>query len=288
MSYPPFFAFSANASAGQKKDFFGVADKVAYRGESRRAAEDIARGAAEQFRRAFVEVVVEWPNLVEWEKSETVVSETFLLSSGREVAQKLSDSVTKVLKVENLFLLLDREATEHKFVQVEIFPTSFGKEEQRRLNLSEYFAPSPGVVSIWTDSLRQLAIDAGRQEVDFTLAGASSEARAHEFAVMFRSTIGSFAQFTRFEGGDPRLVRSGKFTGNFQRALYQQFEIVPEKLNAFLVGLSRDFLDALVNGWRVEGEWGRLDLVASDEVILSLKPVVFVEDPDFVESEDVE
>jgi len=38
----------------------------------------------------------------------------------------------------------------------------------------------------------------------------------------------------------------------------------------------------------VDGEWGSVKLLSNADVTLDLKPVDLFEDPDFVESEDVE
>ncbi|MBR0828736.1 hypothetical protein JQ596_24675 [Bradyrhizobium manausense] len=291
LSFPPFLAFSGAGVAGPRKEIIGLARRATYHGHPQHVAEKITLNAVQQFSDAFVIVVVDdWSGLHGWHSHEPVVDNNFLLSAHRNVARRMSDSVTQVTKVETLLLSLDKDnaatpVVEHFEPAWEHHETG---EPQGRLSFSETFLPSNEAVSIWIDALRQKAIDARRKDIELAFAAASPQERFHEFANLFRSTIGSFAQFTRYEGGDPTIIRSGQFMANFQRALNQQFDVIPNDIPRFNRVLAEDFTRALRKGWRVEGEWGFVEQVGSLEVRLNLRPVELFEDPEFVESEDVE
>ena len=166
--------------------------------------------------------------------------------------------------------------------------TSPEEKKQRRLNLSEGFAPSAEIISIWTECLKELAIAGGRKNVELAIASASTSERAHQLSTLFRSTIGSFAQYLRYERGDPRLIINGRAAPDFQRAIYDQFQLVPDRSGKFLGVLMGDFVEALRNGWNVQGDWGSLELLSNHDVSIVFKPIEFFEDPEFIESEDVE
>ncbi|SRR6266849_9416004 len=115
MSFPTFLAFSAVGVPDPKKEIFGVSGKIAYRSDPRRIEDESVLGAAEQFKRAYLEVAVfdDWRVPDEWENYETVLSDTFLMSANRHLAQLMSESVTKVTKIETLLLsLLEKASSE--------------------------------------------------------------------------------------------------------------------------------------------------------------------------------
>jgi hypothetical protein len=167
------------------------------------------------------------------------------------------------------------------------FP-SFPSEQQPSLSLPETFLPSQQLLNIWIDCLSELAESSGRQNVAMAIEEASLSERAHQFAQMFRATIGSYAQYARFEETNGQLMTGGRFSAPFQLALTDQFYVVPDRATKFLDALAADFIKALEKGWSVQGEWGKLILTAGGDVSINFKPIEFFEDPDFVESEDVE
>lgn len=160
---------------------------------------------------------------------------------------------------------------------------------QPSLQFPETFIPSSELIALWMECLTDIAVAGGRKNINLALAGASPSERAHQFATMFRSTIGSFAQYLRYEqSGETRLLANGRISPAFQIALAEQFYIIPDKGARFLELLANDFLAALENGWKVEADWGRLRFSEDRGIELLLKSVEYFEDPDFVESEDVE
>jgi hypothetical protein len=161
--------------------------------------------------------------------------------------------------------------------------------EQANLSFPERFLPSQELLNIWTDCLSELAESAGRKNVRMAIAEASPSERANQFALMFRATIGSYAQHARLERSDGRLMTGGRFVAPFQLAVTDQFYVVPDRASHFLEALAVDFIKSLERGWSVQGEWGRLIFAAAGgDVSMEFNPLQFFEDPDFVESEDVE
>jgi|ERR1700712_4465968 hypothetical protein len=182
-----------------------------------------------------------------------------------------------------------RDEFVHASPQQLTFSKAGSEVPQARLPLQEDFTPSSELVSLWSECLKDLATAGGRKNIEFAFANASASERAHQFATMFRSTIGSYAQYLRYEGsGDGRILSNGRFAPAFQIALAQQFYIVLDKGAQFLELLSFDFISALENGWKVDADWGRLRLNDDNSIELILKPIEYFNDPDFIESEDVE
>jgi hypothetical protein len=159
---------------------------------------------------------------------------------------------------------------------------------QTKLLFGGSFAPSTEVISIWNEGIKELAMAESESDAWYAFASASPQQRAHEFSTMFRSTIGSYAQFVRYEGGSKLLVDDGRIAPTFQRALFEQFHLVPDRAAPFMSGLARDFLQALNDGWEIKADWGTVVLKEKGSAILDLNEIEFFEDPEFVESEDVD
>jgi hypothetical protein len=209
-------------------------------------------------------------------------------------ARRMTLSFEKVIAIIGTLDKHDLHSTksnwDSELVREPIHEPEVGKSEpQASLPLQGGFTPSGELVVLWTECLRDLAAAGGRKNIDMALASASAGERAHQFATMFRSAIGSYAQYLRYEGAeDTRLFANGRVSPAFQIALAQQFYIVPDKGARFLELLGANFVSALDSGWKVEADWGYLRLTEDRSVELLLKPVEYLDDPDFIESEDVE